>query len=237
VSRNNRKLRHRGTPGFAYVRAHEPLIMSNELDAGAAYLASLKRASPGTAAADAPAPEKVAESQAMTARAANAPHLAPGEKRKSPRYRCQGSARMQEVGSETTVWATFTDISIHGCYIEAPNPFRQGTLLSLRLEANGLKIEATGQVQVCYPGVGMGISFSRMLEEDRERLRELLRSISKPAMILNPRVTTQSLSASPDLWRAVGNPRAALQAMFTFFENRHMMGREEFVRILRDSQK
>jgi hypothetical protein len=211
--------------------------MSNELDAGASYLASLKRTSPASAAVPASVPKNVAGSQAGTAHASNAPRPDAAEKRKSPRYRCQGSARIKEIGSETTVWATFTDISVHGCYIEAPDPFRQGTLLSLRLEANGVKIEATGQVQVSYPGVGMGICFDRILEADRERLRELLRSISKPAMILNPRVTTQSLSASPDLWRAVGNPGAALQAMFTFFENRHMMGREEFLRILRDSQK
>ena len=211
--------------------------MSNELDAAASYLASLKRPAPASAAADAPACENMAESRAVTVRTSNAARPVAADKRKSPRYRCQGSARIKEIGSETTVWATFTDISVHGCYVEAPDPFRQGTLLSLRLEANGVKIEATGQVQVSYPGVGMGISFSRMLEADRERLRELLRSISKPAMILNPRVTTQSLSASSDLWRAVGNPGAAMQAMFTFFENRHMMGREEFIRLLRDSQK
>ncbi len=183
-------------------------------------------------------PEERAPSQIEAADGGpNIRHSRIVEKRRSPRYRCQGSARLQEIGAGTAMWATVADISMHGCYIEAATPFNVGTLLSLRLEANGLRIEATGEVRVSYPGVGMGICFNKISEGDRERLRELVRSISKPAMLLNPRVATHSLSVPPpDRWRAIANPAAALQAIFSFFENRHIMGREEFIRILRDSQ-
>jgi hypothetical protein len=213
--------------------------MSNEHDAGAAYLASLKRSSSqgaGSAPADAPEerPPSTIEADDGGVNIRRSPIV---EKRRSPRYRCQGSARLQEIGAGTTMWATLADISMHGCYIEAATPFNAGTILSLRLEANGFRIEATGEVRVSYPGVGMGICFNKISEGDRERLRELVHSISKPAMILNSRVATHSLSVPPpDSWRAVANPAAALQAIFTFFEKRHIMGREEFIRILRNSQ-
>ena len=115
--------------------------------------------------------------------------------------------------------------------------FPSALLLGLKLEANGFRVEATGEVRVTYPNLGMGISFTTMPEEDRERLRELVRSISRPSVIVGSRVATRA--ASPRPYRAFARrwriPRAALQAMRDFFEDRHMMGREEFLRILRKS--
>jgi hypothetical protein len=216
--------------------------MADEIDAGAAYLAALKRSmSPRSAAAPAPAraPEGPRSSATPGVNAVPSSPASPNgaEKRRSPRYRCQGSARLQPVGSEATTWATFTDISMHGCYVEAPTPHRIGAKLSLRLEASGFRIEATGEVRVAYPGLGMGISFDKMSEENRERLCELARSISRPSMILSSRSTPRPPAVpQPEMLRAVANPAAALQAIFTFFEDRHMMGREEFLRIVRKSQ-
>jgi hypothetical protein len=149
---------------------------------------------------------------------------------------------MQEIGSTVAAWATFADISMHGCYVETAAPLRMGAVLGLKLEANGFRVEAAGEVRVVYPGLGMGISFSNIADKDRERLRELVRSISPPSVIL-PALTQGSPVAprSPSALRSdalppVANPAAALQAMRTFFENRHMMGREEFLKILRKSQ-
>jgi hypothetical protein len=134
-------------------------------------------------------------------------------------------------------WATFADISMHGCYVETAAPPRVGAVLGLKLDANGFRIEATGEVRVIYPGLGMGVSFVKMAEEDRQRLRDLVRSISPPSVILGQRVTERAPSYhQPNTSPAVANPAAALQAMLKSFEDRHIMGREEFLRILRKSQ-
>ena len=126
---------------------------------------------------------------------------------------------------------------MHGCYVEAPNPFAVGEQVSLRLESDGFRMDATGEVRVAYPGVGMGISFSQIAESDRAQLGELIQSIARPSTILNPRIVTRSLSVPPpDALHVVSNPAAALQALFSFFEKRHMMGREEFLGIVRTSQ-
>jgi hypothetical protein len=135
------------------------------------------------------------------------------------------------------MWTTFTDISLHGCYVEATTAYRVGVKLGLKLEANGFRVEAIGEVRVSYPHLGMGISFSQMSDEDRERLRELVRSISRPSVILGARVAVPAPSTlQPAGSPPVANPGAALQAMVNFFEDRHMMGREEFLRILRKGQ-
>ncbi len=214
--------------------------MPDENDAGASYLAALKRSvAPSTTpqaggAAAAPAPEP---SPAAGAPSGAATSTGTAEKRKSARYRCQGSAHIREIDSGVAMWTTFTDISLHGCYVEATTTYRVGGLLAMKLDANGYRVEATGEVRVAYPNLGMGISFTTMSEEDRERLRQLVRSISRPSVIMTQPVI-QRLPALPQVEALppVADPRAALQAMMNFFADRHIMGREEFLRILRNSQ-
>ena len=159
------------------------------------------------------------------------------EKRRSPRYKCEGSAEMRQEGVETRTWATFSDVSLHGCYVEAMATYPAGARLHIRLEANGFKVDVTGNVRVSYPQLGMGIAFSEISDEDRSRLRELLRSISRPSVILGSRaqsiapVLRQSGSLSP-----ITNPEAAIQAVIQFFDERQLLSREEFSRRLRKSQ-
>ena len=209
--------------------------MADEEDAGAAYLAALKQSSVPRAAGAAPARAPVVP-RSPDSRTGGAIPTGSVDKRRSPRYRCQGSAHIREIASGVAIWTTFTDISLHGCYVEATATYPVGVALSLKLEANGFRVEATGEVRVNYPNLGMGISFTNMPEEDRERLRELVRSISRPSVIVGSRVATRAASPIPtEPLPTVANPRAALQAILDFFEDRHMMGREEFLRILRRS--
>jgi hypothetical protein len=110
-------------------------------------------------------------------------------------------------------------------------------VFGLKLEINGFRVEATGEVRVAYPSLGMGISFIRISEKDRERLRELVSSISLPSATLSAKGATRALTITQqDALSAAANPSAALQAMRSFFENRHVMGRDEFLRILRMNQ-
>jgi hypothetical protein len=215
--------------------------MADENDAGAAYLASLRQSSRPQAAGAAPAraPEVSRPAEARTGGLVppGATASGAGDKRKSPRYKCSGSARLQEVGGTVATWAAFADISMHGCYVETVSPYRVGAVLSMKLDANGFRIEASGEVRVAYPGLGMGISFADISDEDRGRLRELLRSLSPTSVIVSSRTGPRS-PASPQSQASppAANPVATLQAIQKFFEDRHVMGREEFLRILRKSQ-
>jgi hypothetical protein len=206
--------------------------MADDNDAGATYLSSLRQSTKPhapSAAVPARALESTSRNLAVPENSASA------DKRKSPRYKCEGSARIQEVGSTAATWAKFADISMHGCYIETATPFRSGALLTLKLEANNYRIETAGEVRVVYSGLGMGVSFVKMSEEDRRRLRELVRSISPPSVIVTQPGSHRAPSAPPpsQVVPAVTNPAAVLQAIVKFFEDRHVMGREEFLKILR----
>ncbi len=212
----------------------------DETSDGADYLAALKKSSSpqATGAATAPAPEAAhpADFRAGDGPSTNKPGARSADKRKAPRYRCKGSARLQENGTAPT-WAAFADISLHGCYVEAATPPRVGTMVGLTLELNGFRVEASGEVRVAYPNLGMGIHFVKISERNREQLRAMVGSISKSSMMIGTRVVTRApLIPQSDSVPGVTNPVATLQAILNFFESRHVMGREEFLSLLRKRQ-
>jgi hypothetical protein len=201
--------------------------MAHENTAGSSYLASLR-----TTSASRP-PEPAAASTALLPPGAG--KTVASEKRRSPRYRCQGSVHLRQNSTGAATWATFTDISLHGIYVEAMATFPVGARLSLILEVNGFKVEARGEVRVVYPGLGMGLSFLALPEPDRERLRDLLKSLSQPSVILTPIATGNAMVSNGEIPH-ISDPRAALQAIFQFFEHRHILSQDEFLRILKKSQ-
>ena len=219
--------------------------MPDEPNPGAAYLAALKQSTPqAAAAATARAPIPPPGNPTGQSRGAEDASAGADERRKSPRYRCQGSARLREIPSGVSTWATFTDISLHGCYVEAMATFRLGAKLSLTMEVNGFRVESGGEVKVVYPNLGMGIGFTTMSDPDREHLRELLRSLSRPSVILGARPGANP-ALSPDLERFSSNApptlhttnsSSALQALMNFFAERQILSKEEFFRILRKCQ-
>jgi hypothetical protein len=66
---------------------------------------------------------------------------------------------LREEGCDVRTWSTFTDISLNGCYVEAQATYPAGTLLHMKLESNGIRVEIKGKVRISYPYLGMGIAF------------------------------------------------------------------------------
>jgi PilZ domain len=213
--------------------------MSDEPTGGAAYLAALKQSKP-QAAATAAAPARTSSFDSLTRGSATAAstNSTSNEKRRSPRYRCQGSARLRELGSGISTWSTFTDISSQGCYVEAMSTFRPGAKLALTMEVNGFRVETHGEIRVVYPNLGMGVCFTTMSEPNREQLQGLLLSLSRPSVILgaHPKVNA-ALIPAPQENSAIANPAAALQAVISYFDERQILSREDFHRILRKIQQ
>ena len=208
--------------------------MADEIDAGIAYLRSLKQ--PATAPAVHAAPADPTPAGAVPA-ADKGNRFQGSEKRRSPRFKCDGSAEICAEGSKVGTWATFSDISLHGCYVEAQATYPVGTMLHMKLEANGVRIETKGSVRVSYPYLGMGIAFVDTSDETRSQLRAMLSTITHSTVIMGPGIaSTIPAAASLKSLPAISNPGAALEALTEFFESRQMLMREDFLRILRKSQ-
>lgn len=128
--------------------------MAQEIDDGVAYLRALKQSVKPLAAAPAkPAPEATAEAQSSSLSDVADPseRFKGAEKRRSPRYKCDGRAEIREEGCDVRTWATFSDISLHGCYVEAQATYPAGSILHMKLEANGVRLETKGNVRVELP--------------------------------------------------------------------------------------
>jgi hypothetical protein len=213
--------------------------MAQESEEAVAYLRALKQpygSQAGTAAAPARAKSPASGSVAVVG---GGDHQYQGtEKRRSERYKCEGSVEIQEDGCDVHTWATFTDIGLHGCYVEAQATYPVGTPLHLRLEANGVRVECkAASVRVSYPYLGMGIAFVEMSDVDHTRLKELLATISRPAAIMGPGFISTLPACGPmDAAIAIPDPAAAVRSLMAFFENRHMLMRDDFMKIIAKSQ-
>ena len=210
--------------------------MAHDTDEGLAYLQALKQSAPPAAA-----PARQPNSAETPVRAPEPNASGPqtftgGEKRRSPRYRCEASVEICQEGSDLRTWATCTDVSMHGCYVEATATHPVGTNLALKLQANEFQVQSKGCVRVAYPTLGMGIAFTEISEENRSRLKELLRSISRPSVILGAGTALASSLPAGATSTSIALPSdaaAALRALAEFFESRQLLMRDEFLRILR----
>lgn len=161
------------------------------------------------------------------------------ERRRSPRYQCQGSAKFRAVGSEVYSWGSFTDVSVNGCYVEVTATFPVGARLELILEVSGIRAETNGEVRVSYPFLGMGIAFRETSDENRRQLAQMVRSLAHTTRVIGSAsptkeaASTQEEAAQP---AGASDPRRALEVLMDHFEKHSELSREEFYRLLRESR-
>ena len=89
-----------------------------------------------------------------TAGAAAAParaNTSAQEQRRHPRFKCEGNLELKTDGGTIRTWATFTDISTTGCYVEMMTTFPVGTKMELQLGMNGFLVVGTAIVRATYP--------------------------------------------------------------------------------------
>jgi PilZ domain len=210
--------------------------MPEETNEGIAYLRALKQ-STGQAGGTAPTPALESQVSRQGAPVQPDDQFTGADKRRSLRYKCEGSAQLREEGVDIHTWVSFTDVSMHGCYVEAQATYPAGTVLHMKLEANGMRVETKGKVVVNYPYLGMGISFEDMSEENKAHLKRLLGTLAHRCVIMGPGIAS-SLPANgttADI-PMVSDPGAAIQAIVEFFESRQVLMREDFLRVLKKSQ-
>lgn len=208
--------------------------MAQEINEGVAYLMALKQSGQTGSAGSGSGQQAPEIGPGIPADGDN--RLQGAEKRRSLRYRCEGSIELREINCDVRTWATFSDISLHGCYVEAQATYPPGTAVHLKLEANDIRVETQGLVRVTYPYLGMGISFEDMSEENKAALRRLLATLSYRSVAIRAGSASPTSGPLQDI-PTVADPAVAMQALVDFFRSRQALSREEFVRIVKKSQE
>jgi hypothetical protein len=146
------------------------------------------------------------------------------EKRRRPRYKCEGSVVFRTQGIDMRTWATFTDISLGGCYVELAATLPVRTPVNMALDVKGVQVEVKGIVRTSYPLVGMGIEFTEIAERERLGLEEILRRLEgNPGLPGKLPLLVSPATAFPLL---VVDPAAALNAVASFFQDNQALTRE-----------
>lgn len=96
------------------------------------------------------------------------------ERRSSPRKPIIASAQVVEVDSGARLRARSCDLVVQGCYIDTINPFPPGTLVRIRLEKGGATFDSRGKVVYRQVGLGMGIAFLDVTNENHLILEQWL---------------------------------------------------------------
>jgi hypothetical protein len=176
------------------------------------YFRALKRTSEGAAAATAQ------------------PY--PADKRRNPRYKCEGSAEFRSEGSTVRTWATVTDLSRSGCYVEMQATSPVNTALNMTIEVAGIRVRVKGIVRVSYPFLGMGIAFTEISEEDKAQFEELL--IRLASGITGPAYqgAAKPVSSAASDMANVADPCGVLKAVASFFHEHQTLTREQFAELV-----
>jgi hypothetical protein len=99
------------------------------------------------------------------------------EMRKTPRWRCQNSIEVH-VATGASFWGTVADLSLEGCYVEMPLPLDPGTKLKVGIWFGQTKAWAEAQVAHRTPGVGVGLKFIQISEQDRDLIRRFIENLA-----------------------------------------------------------
>jgi len=100
------------------------------------------------------------------------------ERRKHPRFKVSVPVEVCAQFSDAPLHCTTSDISLGGCYIENMYTYPVGTALELKLRLEDTLL-ILAKVVTCYPQVGNGIQFEKILPEDEAQLRAFLDGVAK----------------------------------------------------------
>ena len=87
------------------------------------------------------------------------------------------SAEVTELRSGTLLSARTSELGLGGCYVDALNPFPEGTLVGLRILRDQGVLETKAKVVYCDPRFGMGLAFTDMTPDQRSLLEAWLAEI------------------------------------------------------------
>src|SRR5712691_11113391 len=82
------------------------------------------------------------------------------ERRRYPRYKCNGKVLLTKGGTSASMSAKLTDIGLGGCYAETFSPLPLDTAVAFVIQADELEIRGRGIVRTAHPSVGNGIAFT-----------------------------------------------------------------------------
>ena len=147
------------------------------------------------------------------------------ERRKSPRYKCTGSAEMRKDGAGLAIWGKVSDLCVGGCYVEISAPLPVDTPLDVILSVCDEQLRTRALVRSNHPGFGMGMRFVEPAPEQAEILARIIQRLA--GGVPPPKSKIEAPAARPAVPVA-----AVLQPLIDWFRTHETLSRADFLRLI-----
>jgi hypothetical protein len=84
------------------------------------------------------------------------------------------SVEVTDLNSDTRLSARISELGVGGCYVDALNPFPEGSPVIVRILRDKGAFETSAKVVYCHPAWGMGLAFTDTAPNQRLVLEEWL---------------------------------------------------------------
>ncbi len=123
-----------------------------------------------------PSPPSESRLGASTPPGQTRPNVA--ERRSAVRYPISAAAVVIDARSRTKLSGRAADLKSSGCYLDAINLFPVGAAVLLRLSAEARSFECEARVSYSMPGMGMGLTFTKVSADQAAALRSWIAELS-----------------------------------------------------------
>lgn len=95
------------------------------------------------------------------------------------RHVCSGGAQVVREGTRAARWATVRDISLTGVYLETTEPIEPQSRVEVTVTIEGIEFTSHAVVRTSKASVGMGLAFTEMTVDNRDKLDQLIHLIEE----------------------------------------------------------
>jgi len=96
------------------------------------------------------------------------------ERRRTPRYPFIATAEVVDQSSQASVSTRVTELSLHGCYLDMPNPLPTDTQVKIKIYSEGKFFESSGVIVYSQPNLGVGVTFREVRPQFLSILKQWL---------------------------------------------------------------
>ena len=96
------------------------------------------------------------------------------ERRRTPRYPFIATAEVVDQSSQASISTRVTELSLHGCYLDMPNPLPTETQIKIKIYCEGKFFESSGVIVYSQPNLGVGVTFREVRPQFLSVLKQWL---------------------------------------------------------------
>ena len=101
------------------------------------------------------------------------------DKDKKERRKCERCHFREDILIDDMITCVSSDISENGLYVCMMQPLEKDRIIDVTIPFKGRKIIVKARIQYSDPGIGTGLIFIDLNEEQRSMIRELIKSIKE----------------------------------------------------------